>query len=83
MDEMRRLDEILSAKICTEKQVKRQRKELQAKLWQEFLVDTFVAFTPRTPPVHCSITVICHSVKVVSFCSRINLKVTLRVHKKQ
>uniref|UniRef100_A0AAQ4P897 Fibrous sheath-interacting protein 1 n=1 Tax=Gasterosteus aculeatus aculeatus TaxID=481459 RepID=A0AAQ4P897_GASAC len=37
MDEMRRLDEILSAKICTEKQVKRQRKELQAKLWQEFL----------------------------------------------
>uniref|UniRef100_G3NRH4 Fibrous sheath-interacting protein 1 n=1 Tax=Gasterosteus aculeatus aculeatus TaxID=481459 RepID=G3NRH4_GASAC len=55
MDEMRRLDEILSAKICTEKQVKRQRKELQAKLWQEFLVDTFVAFTPRTPPVHCRI----------------------------
>ncbi|KAL6105884.1 fsip1 [Pungitius sinensis] len=37
MEEMRRLDEILSAKICTEKQVKRLRKELQAKLWQEFL----------------------------------------------
>ncbi|XP_059208709.1 fibrous sheath-interacting protein 1 isoform X2 [Centropristis striata] len=33
--EMRRLDEILSAKICIEKEVKRQRKELQAKLWQE------------------------------------------------
>ncbi|XP_037342987.2 fibrous sheath-interacting protein 1 [Pungitius pungitius] len=37
MEEMRRLDEILSAKICTEKQVKRLRKELQAQLWQEFL----------------------------------------------
>ncbi|XP_054470564.1 fibrous sheath-interacting protein 1 [Anoplopoma fimbria] len=36
-EEMRRLDEILSAKICMEKEVKRQRKELQAKLWQEFL----------------------------------------------
>uniref|UniRef100_A0A8C9Z9K3 Fibrous sheath-interacting protein 1 n=2 Tax=Sander lucioperca TaxID=283035 RepID=A0A8C9Z9K3_SANLU len=32
---MRRLDEILSAKICIEKEVKRQRKELKAKLWQE------------------------------------------------
>ncbi|XP_038584512.1 fibrous sheath-interacting protein 1 isoform X2 [Micropterus salmoides] len=37
IEEMRRLDEILSAKICKEKEVKRQRKELQAKLWQEFL----------------------------------------------
>ncbi|XP_068577886.1 fibrous sheath-interacting protein 1 isoform X2 [Cebidichthys violaceus] len=37
IEEMRRLDEILSAKICTEKEVKRQRKELQAQLWQEFL----------------------------------------------
>ncbi|XP_008287964.1 fibrous sheath-interacting protein 1 [Stegastes partitus] len=33
--EMRRLDEILSAKICREKEIQRQRKELQAKLWQE------------------------------------------------
>ncbi|XP_027130468.1 fibrous sheath-interacting protein 1 isoform X1 [Larimichthys crocea] len=37
IEEMRRLDEILSAKMCKEKEVKRQRKELQAKLWQEFL----------------------------------------------
>ncbi|KAK9533554.1 hypothetical protein VZT92_008665 [Zoarces viviparus] len=37
IEEMRRLDEILSAKICIEKEVKRQRKELQAKLWQQFL----------------------------------------------
>ncbi|XP_044021833.1 fibrous sheath-interacting protein 1 isoform X5 [Siniperca chuatsi] len=37
IEEMRRLDEILSAKICKEKEVKRQRKELQAKLWQELL----------------------------------------------
>ncbi|XP_070697853.1 fibrous sheath-interacting protein 1 [Pempheris klunzingeri] len=36
-EEMRRLDEILSAKICREKEVKRHRKELQAKLWQELL----------------------------------------------
>ncbi|XP_031134304.1 fibrous sheath-interacting protein 1 isoform X2 [Sander lucioperca] len=35
IEEMRRLDEILSAKICIEKEVKRQRKELKAKLWQE------------------------------------------------
>ncbi|XP_068436463.1 fibrous sheath-interacting protein 1 [Clinocottus analis] len=37
IEEMRRLDEILSAKICIEKEVRRQRKELQAKLWHEFL----------------------------------------------
>ncbi|XP_074516394.1 fibrous sheath-interacting protein 1 isoform X7 [Sebastes fasciatus] len=37
IEEMRRLDEILSAKIRKEKEVKRQRKELQAKLWQELL----------------------------------------------
>ncbi|XP_050934169.1 fibrous sheath-interacting protein 1 isoform X2 [Lates calcarifer] len=37
MEEMRRLDEILSEKICKEKEVKRQRKELQTKLWQELL----------------------------------------------
>ncbi|XP_034432151.1 fibrous sheath-interacting protein 1 isoform X2 [Hippoglossus hippoglossus] len=35
MEEMRRLDEILSVKICREKEVKRQRKEHQAKLWQD------------------------------------------------
>ncbi|XP_031704015.1 fibrous sheath-interacting protein 1 isoform X2 [Anarrhichthys ocellatus] len=37
IEEMRRLDEMLSAKICIEKEVRRQRKELQAKLWQQFL----------------------------------------------
>ncbi|GAA6213715.1 fibrous sheath-interacting protein 1 isoform X9 [Lates japonicus] len=37
IEEMRRLDEILSEKICKEKEVKRQRKELQTKLWQELL----------------------------------------------
>lgn len=52
IEEMRRLDEILSAKIRKEKEVKRQRKELQAKLWQELLVDTVFAFTPLTLPVH-------------------------------
>ena len=40
IEEMRRLDEILSSKICKENEVRRQRKELQAKLWQELLVDT-------------------------------------------
>lgn len=39
-EEMKRLDEILSAKTCIEKEVKRQRKELQAKLWQELMVDS-------------------------------------------
>lgn len=37
---MRRLDEILCAKITKEKEVRRQRKELQAKLWQDLQVDT-------------------------------------------
>lgn len=40
IDEMRRLDEILSAKISKEKETKQQRKEIQAKLWQDFLVAT-------------------------------------------
>ncbi|XP_068194162.1 fibrous sheath-interacting protein 1 [Antennarius striatus] len=35
IEEMRRLDEILSEKICKEKEIRRQRKELQAKLWEE------------------------------------------------
>ncbi|XP_070835356.1 fibrous sheath-interacting protein 1 [Chaetodon trifascialis] len=39
IEEMRRLDEILSEKICSVKEIKRQRKELQAKLWQELLQD--------------------------------------------
>ncbi|XP_054894308.1 fibrous sheath-interacting protein 1 isoform X2 [Poeciliopsis prolifica] len=34
-EEMRRLDEILSAEIFKEKQIRCQRKELQAKMWQE------------------------------------------------
>ncbi|KAI3367221.1 hypothetical protein L3Q82_008272 [Scortum barcoo] len=37
IEEMRRLDEILSATICKEREAKHQRKELQAKLWQELL----------------------------------------------
>ncbi|XP_047466388.1 fibrous sheath-interacting protein 1 isoform X2 [Mugil cephalus] len=37
IEEMRRLDEILSAKIVKEKETRRQRKELQAKLWQELM----------------------------------------------
>ncbi|XP_045917745.1 fibrous sheath-interacting protein 1 isoform X3 [Micropterus dolomieu] len=49
IEEMRRLDEILSAKICKENEVKRQRKELQAKLWQEFLVD----IDSNKPEGHC------------------------------
>ncbi|XP_056282726.1 fibrous sheath-interacting protein 1 [Pseudoliparis swirei] len=40
IEDMRRLDEILSAKICTEKEVRRRRKDLQAKLWHEFLQNT-------------------------------------------
>ncbi|KAK2826179.1 hypothetical protein Q5P01_020393 [Channa striata] len=35
--EMRRLDKMLAAKISKEKQVKRQRKEVQAKLWQDLM----------------------------------------------
>ncbi|KAM4723566.1 fibrous sheath-interacting protein 1 isoform 2-T2 [Anableps anableps] len=34
-EEIRRLDEILSAEIFKENEIRRQRKELQAKLWQE------------------------------------------------
>ncbi|XP_067334882.1 fibrous sheath-interacting protein 1 isoform X2 [Channa argus] len=36
-EEMRRLDKMLSAKISKEKQVKRQRRELHAKLWQDLM----------------------------------------------
>ncbi|XP_026159382.1 fibrous sheath-interacting protein 1 isoform X2 [Mastacembelus armatus] len=36
IQEMRRLDEILSAEIYKEKEIKRQRRELQANLWKEF-----------------------------------------------
>lgn len=45
IEEMKRLDEILTQKICQEKETKRQRKELQAQLWQDFLVDTVFVFT--------------------------------------
>nr|XP_020485810.1 fibrous sheath-interacting protein 1 isoform X2 [Labrus bergylta] len=37
IEEMRLLDEMLSEKICREKEVRRQRKDLQARLWQELL----------------------------------------------
>ncbi|XP_034051499.1 fibrous sheath-interacting protein 1 [Thalassophryne amazonica] len=37
IEEIIRLDEILSAKMCREKQLKHQTKELKEKLWQEFL----------------------------------------------
>lgn len=92
-EDMRRLDEILSAKICTEKEVRRRRKDLQAKLWHEFLVDKLVAFTTLTLPVHHTSTVVAEKVVTlitygvmsycVFFCSRIHLKVTLNVPKKQ
>ncbi|XP_013867648.1 fibrous sheath-interacting protein 1 isoform X2 [Austrofundulus limnaeus] len=39
-EEMRRLDEILSAENSKEKEIRRQRKELRAKLWQELLKET-------------------------------------------
>ncbi|XP_017268995.1 fibrous sheath-interacting protein 1 [Kryptolebias marmoratus] len=39
-EEMKRLDEILSAEIFKEKEIRRQRKELQAKLWQELLKES-------------------------------------------
>nr|XP_054597532.1 fibrous sheath-interacting protein 1 isoform X1 [Nothobranchius furzeri] len=39
-DEMRRLDEVLSAEIYKLKQIRQQRKALQAKLWLKFLKET-------------------------------------------
>lgn len=38
VEEMKQLDEILLKMICREKEIKRQRKEFQAQLWQAFLV---------------------------------------------
>lgn len=52
IEEMRRLDEILSEKICNEREIKRQRKELQAKLWQELLVETVFVFILLKLPLH-------------------------------
>lgn len=40
IEEMNRLDEILSEMVRKEKEAKRQRKALQMKLWQELLVDS-------------------------------------------
>ncbi|XP_056914848.1 fibrous sheath-interacting protein 1 isoform X1 [Takifugu flavidus] len=37
MEEMKQLDEILLKMICREREIKRQRKEFQARLWQAFL----------------------------------------------
>lgn len=39
IEEMKHLDEILSKMISREKEIKRQRKEFQARLWQDFLVE--------------------------------------------
>lgn len=39
IEEMKHLDEMLSKMICREKEIKRQRKEFQARLWQDFLVE--------------------------------------------
>lgn len=40
IEEMNRLDEILSEMVRKEKEAKCQRKALQMKLWQELLVDS-------------------------------------------
>ncbi|XP_061699319.1 fibrous sheath-interacting protein 1 isoform X3 [Syngnathoides biaculeatus] len=38
IEEMRRLDELLSVRMCREKEAKRQRKQCQAELWNELMV---------------------------------------------
>lgn len=38
-EEMKQLDEILLKMICREREIKCQRKEFQARLWQAFLVE--------------------------------------------
>lgn len=77
IEEMRRLDEILSVQICKEKEVKRQRKELQTKLWQELLVCTVFEKTKTLFSLtFCGVIV---EFLHFFFCSRISLKVTLDV----
>lgn len=39
IEEMKHLDEILSKMSCRENEIKRQRKEFQVRLWQDFLVE--------------------------------------------
>lgn len=49
IDVMKHLDEILSEMICREKEIKRQRKELQARLWTDFLVGGIFPLSRRSP----------------------------------
>lgn len=44
LEEMRRLDEILTLESCKEKEIRLERKVLQAKLWQDLLVETIKLF---------------------------------------
>lgn len=46
IEQMKHLDEILSEMICREKVIKRQRKEFQARLWQDFLVERIFPLLP-------------------------------------
>lgn len=76
--EMRRLDQILSDMICKEKEVRRQRREVQAKLWQELLVDTLLALPVHKPMLVFHFYHFCCYVMLYCelLCSRISLKVT-------
>lgn len=49
IEEMKHLDEILSRMICRENEMKRQRKEFQVRLWQDFLVERIFSLL-RLPP---------------------------------
>uniref|UniRef100_A0A3B5K2L8 Fibrous sheath-interacting protein 1 n=1 Tax=Takifugu rubripes TaxID=31033 RepID=A0A3B5K2L8_TAKRU len=50
MEEMKQLDEILLKMICREREIKRQRKEFQARLWQAFLADVTCLYLQQNKP---------------------------------
>lgn len=54
IEEMRRLDKILNEKISREKEARRQRKELQARLWQELKVVSVLCLQYATTIVNAT-----------------------------
>lgn len=62
IEEMIRLDEILSATICKQQEAKRQRMELREKLWQELLVHRLLCY------YHC-ITLLVNDFTLMMCCT--------------
>lgn len=74
IEEMKHLDEILLRMICRENEMKRQRKEFQVRLWQDFLVERIFSLF-LSPNKEWSDDVLC-------ICSRTGLMTTVNAQVK-